>query len=77
MQIKVNLAPRPSRSDAVVAYVLAAGFTGGGIFLGLQSQHYKDDLKNEIAAGNPPPDSERSAVHQGQDRSRSPRMRRS
>ena len=65
MQVKVNLAPTPSRSDAVVAYVLAAGFTGGGIFLGLQSQHYRDDLKKEIAAGNPPPDPNDSRFTKG------------
>jgi len=37
--------------------VLAAGFGGGGIVLGLQANKYRDDLKKEIAAGNPPPDS--------------------
>jgi tetratricopeptide (TPR) repeat protein len=56
MKVTVGLAPLPNRSDAVIAYVLAAGFTGGGIFLGLQAQKYRDELKNEIAAGNPPPD---------------------
>ncbi|MGN6105223.1 MAG: PEGA domain-containing protein [Kofleriaceae bacterium] len=54
--IKVSLAPRPSRSDAVVAYILAAGFTGGGIFLGLQANKYKDELRDGIANGNPPVD---------------------
>jgi hypothetical protein len=56
-QIKIGLAPRPSRSDAVIAYILAAGFGGGGIFLGLQANKYHDDLQKEIKAGNPPPDS--------------------
>ncbi|MEJ7597045.1 MAG: PEGA domain-containing protein [Kofleriaceae bacterium] len=55
--IKVGLAPKPSRSDAVIAYVLAGAFTGGGIFLGLQASKYKTELSDEIAAGNPPPDS--------------------
>ncbi|MBA3540270.1 MAG: PEGA domain-containing protein [Deltaproteobacteria bacterium] len=55
-QIKVGLAPTPSRSDAIIAYVLAAGFTGGGIYLGLQSDKLKDELTKEIAAGMPPPD---------------------
>ncbi len=55
-QIKVGLAPMPSRSDAVIAYILAAGFTGGGIYLGLQSKHLHDDLAKEITAGLPPPD---------------------
>lgn len=54
--IKVTLSPQPSRSDAVVAYVLAAGFTGGGIFLGLQSNKYRDELRDGIAAGDPPID---------------------
>ncbi len=56
-QIKVSLAPEPSRSDAVVAYVLAAGFGGGGAFLGLQANSVRDDLKKGIAAGQPPVDS--------------------
>ena len=56
-QVRITLAPTPSRSDAIVAYVLAAGFGGGGIVLGLQANKYRDDLRKEIAAGNPPPDS--------------------
>jgi hypothetical protein len=55
--IKVGLAPKPSRSDAVIAYILAGTFTGGGIFLGLQANKYNQQLSDEIAAGNPPPDS--------------------
>lgn len=58
MKVKVVLARKPSRSDAVIAYVLAAGFTGGGIFLGLQANKYRDELKAEIANGDPPPDPE-------------------
>ena len=57
MAIKVGLAPKPSRSDAVIAYVLAAGFGGGGIFLGLQANKYRDQIKSAIAKGDPPPDS--------------------
>jgi tetratricopeptide (TPR) repeat protein len=56
-QVRITLAPTPSRSDAIVAYVLAAGFGGGGVVLGLQANKYRDDFKKEIAAGNPPPDS--------------------
>ncbi|MEO8701483.1 MAG: PEGA domain-containing protein [Kofleriaceae bacterium] len=55
--VKVSLAPTPSRSDAVIAYILAGGFAGGGIFLGLQANKYKDELRTEIDAGRPPPDS--------------------
>jgi hypothetical protein len=64
-QVRITLAPNPSRSDAVVAYVLAAGFGGGGVFLGLQANKYRDDLKKEIAAGNPPPDSNDPRVTKG------------
>ena len=56
-QVRITLAPTPSRSDAIVAYVLAAGFGGGGVVLGLQANKYRDDLTKEIKAGNPPPDS--------------------
>lgn len=56
-QIRVTLAPAPGRGDAVISYLLAAGFGGGGAFLGLQANKYRDDLKKEIAAGRPPPDS--------------------
>ena len=58
MKVKVVLARKPSRSDAVVAYVLAGAFTGGGIFLGLQANKYRDELRDGIANGNPPVDPE-------------------
>jgi hypothetical protein len=54
--IRVTLAPSPGRGDAIVAYVLAAGFGAGGAFLGLQAQKYRDDLRKEIDAGDPPVD---------------------
>lgn len=53
--IKVTLAPKPSRSDAVVAYVLAAGFGGAGIYLGIQANNLSDELTTAIDA-NPPLD---------------------
>jgi tetratricopeptide (TPR) repeat protein len=56
-QVRVTLAPMPSRSDAIVAGILAAGFGGGGVFLGLQANKIRDDLKKEIADGKIPPDS--------------------
>lgn len=56
-QVRITLSPTPSRSDAIVAYILAGGFTAGGVVLGLQANSYRDDLKKEIAAGHPPPDS--------------------
>jgi tetratricopeptide (TPR) repeat protein len=54
--IKVSLAPKQGRGDAIVAYVLTAGFGGGGVFLGLQAKKYRDDLRKEIDAGSPPVD---------------------
>ncbi len=54
--VKVTLAPKPSRSDAVVAYILAAGFGGGGIYLGLQANSLRDELRAGIS-GTPPIDS--------------------
>jgi len=56
-QVRITLAPTPSRSDAIIAGVLAVGFGAGGVVLGTQANKYRDDLKKEIAAGNPPPDS--------------------
>ncbi|MBV8758101.1 MAG: PEGA domain-containing protein [Deltaproteobacteria bacterium] len=55
--VKMIEAPEASRSDAVVAYVLTAVFAGGGIYAGLQASDLHDQLKKEIAAGMPPPDS--------------------
>ncbi len=63
--IKVSLAPAPSRSDAVVAYVLAAVAAGGGIALGLQANKLHDDLQKEIAAGMPPPASDDPRFERG------------
>jgi tetratricopeptide (TPR) repeat protein len=54
--VKVTLAPKPGRFDAVVAGVFAIGFGAGGYFLGTQSQDLKAELEREIAAGMPPPD---------------------
>lgn len=55
--VKLIEAPEESRSDAIVAYVLTAVFAGGGIYAGLQANDLHDQLKKEIAAGMPPPDS--------------------
>jgi hypothetical protein len=65
MSIKVGLTPKPSRSDAVIAYVLAAGFGAGGVYLGLQANKYRDELRDEIASGNPPPDPEDGRFFKG------------
>ena len=65
ISVKVSLAPTPSRSDAVVAYIIAAGFAGGGAYLGLKAKSYKNDLADEIAAGMPPPDPEDPRLWKG------------
>jgi hypothetical protein len=54
--LRVQLAPKPGRGDAITAYVFAGIFAGGGIFLGLQANKLHDQLAKEIAAGMPPPD---------------------
>ena len=63
--VKVTLAPKPSRSDAVIAYILASGFAGGGVFLGLQADKYKDELRGEIDKGTPAPDSRDPRYNKG------------
>lgn len=63
--VKVALAPKPSRSDAVVAYILAGAFTGGGVFLGLQANKLRDELRTEIDTGSPPPDTRDSRYTKG------------
>ncbi len=53
-QIKVTLVPKPSRSDAITAYVVGAIFGGAGIYLGLEANKIQDDLKLQTALANPP-----------------------
>jgi hypothetical protein len=55
--VKMYQAPEAGHSDAIVAYALTAAFAGVGIWAGLQSSSLHDDLKKEIDAGMPPPDS--------------------
>jgi tetratricopeptide (TPR) repeat protein len=55
--VRVTLAAKPGRSDAIITGVLAGAFAGGGIYLGLQANKYRDDLRKEIDAGLVPPDS--------------------
>jgi tetratricopeptide (TPR) repeat protein len=64
-QVRITLAPTPSRSDAIIAYVLAGAFGGGGIALGLQANKMRDDLNKEIAAGTTPPDSRDPRLRNG------------
>jgi hypothetical protein len=64
-QVRISLQPTPGRGDAIVAYVLAAGFGAGGIVLGTMANGYRDDLKKEIAAGITPPDSNDPRLQKG------------
>ncbi len=61
----VSLAPQPSRSDAVWAYVFTAVFAAGGIYCGAQEKKLHDDLQNDIAKGMPPPDSNDPRILRG------------
>jgi tetratricopeptide (TPR) repeat protein len=64
-QVRITLAPTPSRSDAIIGYVLAGAFAGGGVVLGLQANKLRDDLNKEIAAGTTPPDSRDPRLRNG------------
>ncbi len=54
--IKISQAKKPGHGDAIVAYVIAGIFGGGGIYLGLQAKDLKDQLQKDIDAGMPPVD---------------------
>jgi tetratricopeptide (TPR) repeat protein len=54
--IKVQQAKKPGHGDAIVAYVIAGIFGGGGIYLGLQAKNLKEELQKDIDAGMPPVD---------------------
>ena len=56
ISVRAALAKRPGRGDAVVAYVFAGLFAGGGIYLGLQAKNLQQDLEKELAEGTPPVD---------------------
>jgi len=56
ISLRASLAKKPGRGDAVVAYLFAAGFAGGGVYLGRESNKLRDQLRAEIDAGDPPPD---------------------
>jgi len=63
--IRPDLAAKPSRADAIWAYVFATAFTGGGIYLGMRANDLEDEIAADIAAGNPPPDQEDSRFFRG------------
>jgi tetratricopeptide (TPR) repeat protein len=63
--VRPMLAPKPSRTDAVVAYAFAIAFTGTGIYLGLQAKSIEDELASDIEAGMPPPAADDSRFTRG------------
>ena len=63
--IAVNLAKKPGRMDAYVAYGIAAVFTGVGIWAGHKSNSIRDDLDRDIQNGMPPPDRSDSRFDRG------------
>ena len=65
ISMRAQLAKEPGRGDAIAAYVISGLFAGGGIYLGLQAKNLNDALNDEIAAGNPPPDSNDPRLQRG------------
>ena len=63
--MRVELARKPGRSDAIWAYVFTVAFAGGGVFLGLQAQNIHDELRKDIDAGDPPVDPNDSRFQRG------------
>jgi hypothetical protein len=55
--VNVGLVAKPSRGDAISSYVFSGIFLGLGIFSGVQANNVTTQIKKEIAAGAPPPDS--------------------
>jgi hypothetical protein len=49
--LEIQWSPRPSRRGAWTSAVLAAGFIGGGLYLGNLSNANRDELRSNIAAG--------------------------
>ncbi len=65
ISVRTQLARQPGRGDAIAAYIAAAVFAGGGIYLGKQSKNIEDDIKADIASGNPPPDDHDPRIMRG------------
>jgi hypothetical protein len=56
LTLSPTLVPSPSRTDAIVTYVVAAGFAVGGFLLSSHATGLRDDLQDDLDAGTPPPD---------------------
>ncbi len=65
ISVRTQLAKQPGRGDAIAAYVFSGLFAGGGIYLGLQSRKIEDEVRADLEAGNPPPDSEDPRLQKG------------
>jgi hypothetical protein len=52
--IKPDLAEKPSRIDAIVAYTVGAALVGGGIWAGTRARGLRDDLRSEVDNGPTP-----------------------
>lgn len=65
ISIRAQLARRPGRGDAIAAYVASGLFAGAGIYLGLQAKGLESDIKDDIEAGNPPPDDDDPRLQKG------------
>ena len=63
--IKVSLARKPGRRDAVVTFIVAAVFGGVGGYFGTESNKIRDELRDEIDAGTPPVDTRDSRFTRG------------
>jgi hypothetical protein len=63
--VTASLQPSPGHGGTIATYVIAAAFAGGGVYLGLQANHLRDDLNRDIAAGMPPPDSNDPRIFRG------------
>ena len=58
ISVRASLSKKPGRGDAIAAYVVSGIFAGAGIYLGLQAKGIEDELNTDIAAGDPPVDSD-------------------
>jgi hypothetical protein len=53
LTVYAKLEEKPLRTDAIVAYIVGAAFVGGGLFALNTAQSIRDELADDIAAGNP------------------------
>lgn len=68
MMVYAKLVEKPSRSDAIVAYVMAAALAGGGLFALDKAQGIRDELDSDINGGGAAAGGIDSGVTQNDDR---------